>query len=118
MAGIGKQRERTCDKSANDLSDQHDERNHEYDKKPLAMRIGRGQLVAMSAAHAHLLHYADLSDSQRAIALSESDKSAKGRRQLVGDLRFAYGDPDPVCSEAGKGLAAAYRETVVPQREA
>jgi hypothetical protein len=37
---------------------------------------------------------------------------------LVCDLRLAYGDPDPVCSEAGKGLTAAYRETVVPQREA
>ena len=49
---------------------------------------------------------------------SDSDKSAKGRHKLVSDRGFAYRDPDPVWPEAGKGLAAAYSESVIPHREA
>ena len=59
-----------------------------------------------------------MSDSQHAIACSESDKSAQGRDELISGLRVAYGDADPVGPQAGKGLAAAYGETVLPQGEA
>jgi hypothetical protein len=44
----------------------------------------------------------------------DSDKSAKGRHELVGDPGFAHGDADPVRTEPREGLAAAYGETVLP----
>src|SRR4029453_13884414 len=62
--------------------------------------------------------YTDLSDSQRAITHLESDKSAKGRHYLVGRVRFAYGDPDPLGPKAGEGFATAYGEAVIAQGEA
>ena len=114
MAGICKSGERTCNETADHLDDQHSAGDHEYDDEPSPVLAGGGHLMAVSVGHVrHLLH-AHLSDSQHAIACSESDKSAKGRHQLVGDVGFAYGNPDPVGSEAGEGLAAAYGETVVP----
>src|SRR6476469_9609108 len=84
------------------------------------MGAGRSHLVVVPATHCtYLLNadHAELSDSQRAIAHLESDKSAKSCHELVGDLGFTDRNPDPVGRKAGEGLAAAYGKAVLPQAD-
>ena len=51
MAGVCEQGERTCDESADYLSDQHRAGDHEYDDEPFPVLAGGGHLMAMYAAH-------------------------------------------------------------------
>src|SRR4029453_16434605 len=111
MSGVREQGERTCNEAADHLSDQHRAGDHEYDDEPFPVLAGGSHLDAISTAHlAHLLSRlsdADLSESEHSIRCSDSDKLAKARHQLVDDLRFAYGNPNPVEPQSGKGLATA-----------